>query len=100
MDRATHAAVITGHSRLKDGVASLAYVPVIAIGKARSWITYSLDRDGRNMSGHDNRKYPVLPYAPAALFGAACGFSTSSLGALVANCSSCGIDGRWPLVFA
>ncbi len=40
------------------------------------------------------------PYYPAALFGATFGFSASSLGALVANCSSCGIDGTLPLILA
>jgi hypothetical protein len=39
-----------GHSRLKDGVASLAYVPGIPIKLAPP---YKHDRDGRNKSGHD-----------------------------------------------
>ena len=44
--------VITGHSRLKDGVASLAYVLVVSIKLALCFI----DRDGRNKSGHDSHE--------------------------------------------
>ena len=98
--------VITGHGRMKDGVASLAYAPVISAYETLSLTRCSYDRDGRNKSGHDKRDYRHTSLYDAALFGAAFGnpasgrFSTSSLGALVANCSSCGIDGRMPLVLA
>jgi hypothetical protein len=38
-----------GHSRSKNGVASLAYVPGIHVLRARR----SKDVDGRNKSGHE-----------------------------------------------
>jgi hypothetical protein len=41
-----------GRSRSKNGVASLAYVPGIPANMARR---RTIDRDGRNKSGHDNR---------------------------------------------
>jgi hypothetical protein len=48
--------VITEHSRLKDGVASLAYVPVISIDEAQCF-SY---RDARNKSGHDVDRLRLL----------------------------------------
>ena len=43
--------VIAGHSRPKDGVASLAYVPAIPLRTARLG---HRNRDGRDEPGHDN----------------------------------------------
>ncbi|MDA9446785.1 hypothetical protein XI03_28125 [Bradyrhizobium sp. CCBAU 65884] len=46
--RSFHNLVMPGHSRLKDGVASLAYVPGIhVLGAARKIV------DGRDKPGHD-----------------------------------------------
>ena len=42
--------VMAGHSRLKDGVASLAYVPAIPMSVARRCPG---NRDGRDKPGHD-----------------------------------------------
>ena len=41
---------MAGHSRPKDGVASLAYVPAISIHVALSYLT---NRDGRDKPAHD-----------------------------------------------
>ena len=43
--------VITGHSRSKDGVALLAYVPVIHV---LTWWPGNKDVDGRVKPGHDD----------------------------------------------
>ena len=40
---------MAGHSRPKDGVASLAYVPAISLGEALC----SPNRDARDKRGHD-----------------------------------------------
>jgi hypothetical protein len=42
---------MAGHSRPKDGVASLAYVPAIPIALALSCL---VNRDARHEAGHDN----------------------------------------------
>ena len=42
--------VMAGHSRPKDGVASLAYVPAISLREA----LYSPKRDARVKPAHDN----------------------------------------------
>jgi hypothetical protein len=44
---------MAGHSRLKDGVASLAYVPAISIREA---LHCPPKRDGRVKPGHDGGK--------------------------------------------
>jgi hypothetical protein len=42
-----------GHSRSKNGVASLTYVPGIPLSSAQ---LAHANRDGRNKSGHDARR--------------------------------------------
>jgi hypothetical protein len=44
---------MAGHSRLKDGGASLAYVPAIPTAVARSCL---MNRDARDKPGHDEEK--------------------------------------------
>jgi hypothetical protein len=52
-------AVMAGHSRPKDGVASLAYVPAIHVFLASDSIKQ--DMDARHKAGHDEfRKILVL----------------------------------------
>ena len=51
---------MAGHSRLKDGVASLAYVPAIHVFTAAKE-----DVDARHKAGHDEITYSSFPIATA-----------------------------------
>jgi hypothetical protein len=48
---------MAGHSRSKNGVASLAYVPAISIHVATP---YPANRDARHKAGHDEREGAVF----------------------------------------
>jgi hypothetical protein len=51
---------MAGHSRLKDGVASLAYVPAIHVLLACG----AKDVDARHKAGHDERVARLAPPLP------------------------------------
>jgi hypothetical protein len=53
--------VMAGHSRPKDGVASLAYVSAIPVREAKDC---PMNRDGRDKPGHDEPYRPHRPSAP------------------------------------
>jgi hypothetical protein len=53
--------VVTGHSRLKDGVASLAYVTVIPM----KWVQCLGDRDGRTSSAMTSDMWHLIRPAKA-----------------------------------